>query len=527
VINEVLYDPDGPDAGREFVEIANNGPFAATLEGLTLEAGDGSRADDWKTVWTGRADVAISPGGLYRVGLAGPGEGEPADLDLQNGPDGVRLIKSGFELDRLGWGNLAHPEYYEGVPAPAVRSGHSLARKEDGVDRNDNAADFEDATPTPGRPNHPRVDWALRIASVDPIRPRPGDRIIVRIRESNRGAQAAIAPPAEIDDGERPIAVGWDETVPPAGSAERLLLLDAPGDPGRIMLRSRILSRDAVPENDSDSIGVRVGVGPIRITEILASPRAGDPEWIEVNASGEEGSSIEGYELHVRGKHVRLLPRIVSESTRVGVVTEDSLRTRQACPSLHPAAIWPYEGSWPRIRDGAKGGTISDSILVRSPDGVIEEIALPGTAPAPGVSLERVGADLPEGPSAWVPCPDPSGSTPGRIAGPSRLAGGEDLISIRPRVIHPGATGCVIEGRTGSEPGEIRLTILDLNGREVRCLLHGIWATGSISAPWDGRDESGEAAKPGIYVAVLEISRKGRGTEKWRAGLAVAPGTEP
>ena len=31
--------------------------------------------------------------------------------------------KHGFELDRLGWGELEFPEYFEARPAPKVRSG--------------------------------------------------------------------------------------------------------------------------------------------------------------------------------------------------------------------------------------------------------------------------------------------------------------------------------------------------------------------------------------------------------------------
>jgi hypothetical protein len=527
LINEVLYDPDGPDAGREFVEIVNTGPFAATLEGLAIEAGDGGHANDWKKVWNGRGGVAIAPGGLYRVGLPGPGDGEPADLELQNGPDGVRLTKNGFQLDRLGWGNLAHSEYYEGAPAPAVRSGHSLARKADGIDTDENAADFEEVTPTPGRPNRPRLDWALRIASIDPIRPRPLDRLVVRIREENRGTQDGFAPAAEIDDGTRTITLGWDQVIPSGRSLEKLVSLEAPADSGRLTLRARLLSRDLVPENDADSMTVRIGIGMIRITEILASPRAGGPEWIEVSACAPDGALLAGYDLLVRGKAIPLLPRVVSESTRVSVVTEDSLRMLSFDPHLRAGAIWPYEGKWSRIRDGERSRAISDSICIRGSDGVIEEIALPGAAPGPGVSLERIDADLPEGPSAWVSCSDPSGSSPGRVAGPSRRIAGGDAISIRPRIIHPGSVACVIEGGVGDEPGEIRLILLDLNGREVRCLLRGIWVAGSVSAIWDGRDESGCAAPPGVYVAVLEISRKGKGIERRRAAMAVAPGTEP
>lgn len=527
VINEVLYDPEGADAGREFVEIMNNGPFAAPIEGLSLEAGDGARANAWKRVWIGQPGVAIPPGGIYRVGLDAPGSGEPALLDLQNGPDGVRLMKWGFELDRLGWGNLAQPEYYEGDPAPAVRFGHSLARSEDGVDTDDNASDFSDAVPTPGRLNRPIVDWALRIVSIDPVRPRPGDRIVVRIREQNRGTREASAPSVGLDDGVREILIGWDETIAPDGVVEEPILVDLPADSGRIVIRARILSQDSIPENDADSVAVRVGVGPVRITEILASPQTGGSEWVEVRSNRPAGATLDGYDLLVRGKAIRLHPPEVSESTRVGLVVEDSLWMRQRYPHLPPCALWPYEGSWPHIRDGQKSGGISDSIRIRASDGTIEEIALPGAAPAPGVSLERIDADLPEGPSAWLPCGDPSGSTPGRIAGSSGWIPGARPLSVNPRIVYPGSNGIVIEGSLGNEPGEVRLTLLDLNGREVRCLMRDIWAVGAVSASWDGRDESGVAVTPGIYVALLEISRKGTGIERRRAGLAVAPRMEP
>lgn len=529
VLNEVLYDPEGPDAGREFVEIANNGPFAAACEGLTLERGNGSRPDDWKTVWTGPTGAAIPPGGLYRVGLTGPGPGDPApDLELQNGPDGVRLLKHGFELDRLGWGNLAHPEYFEGHPAPAVRSGHSLARKADGMDTDDNAADFEEGAPTPGRPNRPRVDWGLEIVSVTPERPRPGDRVLVRLSESNRGTVEGFPPSAEVWDGGRAITVGWEGALAAGGTAEQMIMIDAPPDTGRNLLRARVLSQDEVPENDADSCSMRIGIGPIRITEILARPRENSPEWIEVRANGPDGRTLEGYGLVVRGHAMRLAPRVIGESTRVAVVAEDSLQMRLSYPAIRASEIWSYAGRWQRLRDGERNGAVSDSLRIRAADGTCEEIALPGPAPAQGVSLERVDADLPEGPSAWVPCADPGGSTPTRIGGPAAAGSLADApISIRPRVVHPGSTACLLEGSVGSAPGEVKLSLWDLNGREVRCLLRGIWASGRVAAAWDGRDESGRDVAPGVYVAILEIARKGMAIKRRRAALAVAPGTGP
>ncbi|NNE44210.1 MAG: hypothetical protein HKN12_08365, partial [Gemmatimonadetes bacterium] len=56
VINEVLYDPDGSDTGREFVELAFASGVAAdsSLAGWVLETGNGSNSV-WSVAWTGTA----------------------------------------------------------------------------------------------------------------------------------------------------------------------------------------------------------------------------------------------------------------------------------------------------------------------------------------------------------------------------------------------------------------------------------------------------------------------------------------
>ena len=53
-------------------------------------------------------------------------------------------------------------------------------------------------------------------------------------------------------------------------------------------------------------------------------------------------------------------------------------------------------------------------------------------------------------------------------------------------------------------PGHARLTIHDAQGRLVRTLLDSDLPAGMHSASWDGADERGLAAPPGIYLARLE-----------------------
>jgi hypothetical protein len=524
VINEALYDPPGPDDGCEFVEIANTGPFAAPLDGVVLESGNGGKPDDWKEVWRGGAGAWIPPGGLYRVGLDGPGNGEPARLGLQNGPDGVRLLKQGFELDRLGWGEHEHAEYFEGRPAPLTKGGQSLSRRVDGLDTDDNAADFEQADPTPGRPNHPSVNWAIHFGSADPELPRPSESLVARLMVANHGVEVGTPPRVEISDFQRSIQVEWRRSLAPQESETQTIVLDAPPDTGRTTWRARLISADQVPENDSDSLTLRVGAGPVRVSEIMAAPAPGECEWIEVCAAVAEGRLLTGYSIDVRGRSVSLAPRVIDSSNRLCLVVEDSTLMLARYPDLVPAQLWPYQGAWPRLRNGDRSGGVSDTIRLLGPDNLLSDLALPGPAPAQGVSLERAGFDLPEGPSAWVPCGASDRASPGH-PGPEGISGAlEDPLVVSPRIIHPGFSTCVFEGRLGSRPGEVRLEIADLEGRPVRCLLRGLWAVGKVIATWDGRDESQRTVEPGVYIAILEVTRKTKSTERWRAAIAAAPG---
>lgn len=523
VLNEVLYDPEGADSGKEFVELANSGPFAVTLDGLELEAGNGIGPNEWDLIWSGSADSAIPPGGVYRIGLAAPGPGEEAQLRLQNGPDGVRLLKRGFELDRLGWGEHLHAEYYEKSPAPQVRSGRSLARKVDGLDRDDNANDFEEAIPTPGRANRPLVDWAIQWLRPSPEVPHEGETVLARFRLWNRGRGGMIPPTVELVTPGRSFLVGWVDTVGPGVSTTKVLPLPSPATSGRMVWYAGLLGGDEVPENDQDSLQVLVGEGPVRITEILAAPLPGEPEWVEIQLGAPDGERFEQLVLDVRGRQVRLAPRSSGPKTRLGIVVEDSTALLAAYPDLDPEIVWSHEGGWPRLRNGSRGDAVSDTLRILSGDRCVLEVALPGPTPGEGISLERIESGIPEGPSAWVPCSDPRRSTPGRFGPANGLTIGDDPLRVRPRVLRPGMRDCVIEGSVGRTPGEVALRIVDLQGRSIRSLMEGVWVAGPLVAAWDGRDESGAIVRPGVYFAVMEVVRADKGRDAWRAALAVAP----
>jgi hypothetical protein len=155
LLSEVYYDAPGSDDGQGFVELA--GAPGTSLDGYLIEGINGSN---------GAAGPSIALAGLFGAdGLFvladATAEGSTsvpeadllANFDFQNGPDSVVLRLGDMIVDALGYGEFAPGEFFagEGVPAPDVSAGSSLARVFANLDRDDNALDFSALTmPTPG-----------------------------------------------------------------------------------------------------------------------------------------------------------------------------------------------------------------------------------------------------------------------------------------------------------------------------------------------------------------------------------------
>lgn len=155
VINEVDYDQVGADAGG-FVEIANTGTEAATLDGIALVLVDGGDSTEY-----GRRALS---------GSLAAGAKLVVDVDPQNGsPDGLALVDTSTDvlLDVLSYeGEIRAAtigsrvfDLVEGTPLPVdVADSNTvegtLARIPDGSDTGDAAADWSfTSTPTPGAAN--------------------------------------------------------------------------------------------------------------------------------------------------------------------------------------------------------------------------------------------------------------------------------------------------------------------------------------------------------------------------------------
>ncbi|MFO7711400.1 MAG: lamin tail domain-containing protein [Candidatus Woesearchaeota archaeon] len=133
-ISAVNYNPSGADDGYEWIEIYNDGD-GVWLDNYSIEMGNGIMADEWHTEWEGSEWIGE---GEYLV--IGEEEVIPEpdvikSLDLQNGPDAIRLTNED-RVQVVGWGEHEFSEYYEGDPAPKgegplVREGNTGNNEED------------------------------------------------------------------------------------------------------------------------------------------------------------------------------------------------------------------------------------------------------------------------------------------------------------------------------------------------------------------------------------------------------------
>jgi hypothetical protein len=146
ILSEVYYDAPGPDDGQSFVELA--GLPGTSLEGYILEGINGFNGAVGPTIVL---SGSIGASGLFVVAdrmsdgsTMVVGADLLANFDFQNGPDSVVLRLGEVIVDALGYGVFAANEVFagEGMAAPDVSIGSSLARLFANVDTDDNASDF-------------------------------------------------------------------------------------------------------------------------------------------------------------------------------------------------------------------------------------------------------------------------------------------------------------------------------------------------------------------------------------------------
>jgi hypothetical protein len=158
-INELDYEQESSDEA-EFVEIVQTGSCPAALADVTLELVNGSDGRPYGRYALADASDSLAPGERLVLGDANVVAALPAEIKrlmlggsgLQNGPDGLRLLRGEQVIDAVSYEATVSGSS-EGGAAAADEGGLALSRCPDGFDTQDGALDFRLATPTPGGAN--------------------------------------------------------------------------------------------------------------------------------------------------------------------------------------------------------------------------------------------------------------------------------------------------------------------------------------------------------------------------------------
>jgi hypothetical protein len=496
IVTEVYYDAPGDDTGYEFVELHHTGDASASLNGVRLEAGDGAAPGRWTLRWAGGPADSIAPRARFVVGgsKVAPTPDRIVTLELQNGPDAVRLVWPDGTSEVVGWGAHDFDEYHCGASAPDVAGGRSLARIPDAAATGSNAGDFRAAEPSPGAPNLRSRDAALVQGhmALAPEQPEPGGGATLTLLLTNLGASVW-------DAGEARLTVSGEllpaplETPGPslaAGETAQVVVALAALHAGRAALVARVaLAGDEGPGNDADTLLARVGSGPLELSEIQFHPAQAEGEWIEVRNVTREPLALEQFRVGDRsGAGGGVEPGAALAPDSLAVLAQDPTALRMAQPALDGARVRRVT-PWAALNNSDDATGVADQVVITEADGVpVERVSYSAQGIATGVTLERAG----------------------RTWRPSAVAGGTPLAPPRPSESVPG--GFRAEPRRLRAAGEtvrfawelpwesakVTLELYDLDGRRTRRL------AGPLSSGAHGeRPVTLDALVPGLYLAVL------------------------
>ncbi len=511
LINEALYDPEGPDTGFEFVELMALDEDAS-LDGLRLEFCNGSEPGEWRILWTGQAGDSLPAGSLFLVGEESviPRPQAVVPLGLQNGPEALRLVRGEETLDLLGYGAELPLELCEAWPAGDAASGKSLARMPDGVDSDQNVLDFFAREPSPGGLNDPDLALAILAARLPIPPPGAGLSWTLRVEIENRGRLAWSHAPRLQAGGE---SVELPRLQPGHGEAVEIRLT-APGAGVEELLL--IAGGGGIPP-DSLRLSHRVGFGPLLLTEVQFAPATGRSEWVECLAP--EGLNPAGpWSLEdLSGTWASFTPPPLAPGERVVLCRdlEALLREHPGLPAARVLELYPWPSlanlgeswEWPPWTDGLRlrdeAGLDSDGLLYHG-EWITEK----------GRSLERLRLNAVAGAAAWAPCA--LGSTP--LTGPDPAASPRDgAWSLEPQPFDPAREA--VEFVLRDSGAAARLRLFDALGRPVQ-EIPGDLSTGTLRLLWDGRDETGRDLPSGAYP--FQISwRRSRGGEAQQRGVCL------
>jgi len=519
VINEVMFNPDGDENAREFVELLNISDGPVSLERFVI--GDGTGFD---LITPAEEGMWTVPAGEYALIMdldyfdsAEPYEDIPTDTPLFSVSDkaiGMQGLSNStpepvYLID--GSGDTLSVVIYS-LDCP---QGHSWERiMPMGDDSTDNFLPSQHTDGTPGQKNsvtpseyNPAIDDnSLRFL---PSSPNMGDELEMKLSYRNSGLGYAsdvevivwMLPETEIG------TVLFTENVNTGQvSGEMSLTLDnLPG--GKLAFTAAVVSSDTRQSTADDTLRVMLEVpvseGAIILNEIMAAPLEEKPEWVELFNTGD--SPVDLFEWSVideRGTPVGIVPEhIFINEEAYAVIADEPLDI-----TVPEQFVIVLVDRFPTLNNDGDTITILDF-----KGAVMDSMSYDSTTK--GYSLELISETMRGKSSGWDVCVDPSGTTHGRANSILFNASGDDNNINSPKLTidpNPFSEITNISYELPFPIARVHLYVYDRRGRIVARLRDVEESGSSWTSVWDGKSE-GTRLPAGPYILVLEVIDKRTG----------------
>lgn len=291
------------------------------------------------------------------------------------------------------------------------------------------------------------------------------------------------------------------------------------GDPG--VARLSISLAGPGGERAGSDVRLRVGRGPVWISEIQYDPSAGEGEWIELACEAGEALDLTGWQVQDATRRATRIGSATLAPGEIALLAESPVGLRALWPELRPDAILPRTGSWPSLNNSfdSEQGFADQIVLLDAGDLPIDYVRyIPGDLDGDGVSLERwIAGDRLIDPTVLIPCSASRGSTPGGRERMPASGGDAGEVALDPspffadRAAGPQLCRIVLP-RAFAGTQQVTADIFSIAGERVATLVAGARASGPVILAWNGRRADGRALPTGLYVvrAVLRSTESGR-----------------
>lgn len=513
VINEIMYYPEYNQS--EWLEIYNVSPFVINLSdwriGTELSFDDASSLPVNFSAFQPDSLLVLSNDSLFCSALGGKGLYLPALPKLRDSGMDLQLFDpAGIQIDSVsydpGWGK---------------KRGYSLERiwhEKSGIDSlNWQVSKCIGGSPAKINTNSPlHLDLAVTGVEVvpNPVPFKADAKLNISCKNTGRSEINGIRFEIFLDlnsdstaqDAELLLPVFQKEIrlQPEESSSQYFSLPQLPSGIFELSVRLSV-SGDQNERNNIKNVELRVGYpsGCMVLNEIMYQPIAGQPEWIELFNRWSEKVNLREWTFYepAADKYYEITNRNLFISPgSFCVISADSNMTIPQTGVFVVAEKFPsLNNTGEQIRLTDFSGSVIDSLMYSSNWG--------GDL---GISLERINPDLAtQDSSNWASSAAATGMTPGEENSLfTAFLPDEATLSVSPNPFSPDGDGfedhTIIQYDLPMSTAYVSVKIFDIMGREVCELLNTAPSGSHRQLIWDGKKNSSENLRIGVYIIYLE-----------------------